>query len=493
MTEDAAVTIATSVALDDQAEILAFLDKQEAPHSHIVQFYEDESALVDNVVHFVTAGLRENEPVVIIATEHHRVLFGSALSRAGVDLGRLAAAGEITMLDARATLAQFMEDDEPSSVKFEQVIGAVIEQVLRGRPTRVRAYGEMVDLLWRDGKRSAAVQLEQLWNDLAEHHAFTLLCAYVMGNFIHSDDAEMFDHVCKTHSHIIPCETISRLDGERRSRHIAALEQRARSLENEIVHRQQLEAALREALAREKAAREEAERNIRYNEMFAGMLGHDLRNPLGTITMGANYIARVNVGEKPTRAATRILASAERMSRMIDQLLDFTSIRIGGGLELNLTRIDLAEVCERVKEELEAGNPQCHIQLAARGNTSGLWDYDRLLQVFSNLVGNAVSHGSAGCEVSIQADGTDSSDVIAEVRNAGAIEPEILPSIFEPFRGGKKRHKAKGLGLGLFITRQIVVAHSGSIDVASSDIQGTTVRVRLPRFPPVFERSRVQV
>jgi signal transduction histidine kinase len=137
--------------------------------------------------------------------------------------------------------------------------------------------------------------------------------------------------------------------------------------------------------------------------------------------------------------------------------------------------------------------PSCVVELTTSGNTSGVWDHDRLLQVFSNLVGNAVTHGSSGCAVQLEADGREPSNVVAYVRNANAIDPEMLPVIFDPFRGGKKRHNAKGLGLGLFITRQIVLAHGGEIAVTSGEAHGTLVCIKLPRFPRTAETDTVTV
>jgi signal transduction histidine kinase len=115
-----------------------------------------------------------------------------------------------------------------------------------------------------------------------------------------------------------------------------------------------------------------------------------------------------------------------------------------------------------------------------------------LLQVFSNLVGNAVTHGSSGCEVSIEANGTNPGEVIAYVRNQGTIEPDMLPVIFDPFRG-MKRHNAKGLGLGLYITRQIVIAHGGVVSATSSAEEGTRFCVKLPRLSGGFPDSKVRV
>jgi signal transduction histidine kinase len=292
---------------------------------------------------------------------------------------------------------------------------------------------------------------------------------------------------CRAHSHVLREDS----EGERGSidevtaghseLSFSALQQRTGALENELAHRKELELALREALIREKAAREEAERSVRYNEMFAGMLGHDLRNPLSAITTGANYIARLNSSQKSVRAATRILGSAERMGRMIDQLLDFTRIRVGSGLPLAPTRLDLEEVCCKVKDALEAANPDRNIVVEAQGNVAGEWDHDRLHQVFSNLVANALHHGTEGCPIVIRCEGVDVDHVEVSVHNDGVVVPEVLPILFEPFRGNTRYQRTRGLGLGLYITQQIVVAHGGAIEVASREGAGTTFRIRLPR------------
>jgi signal transduction histidine kinase len=264
-------------------------------------------------------------------------------------------------------------------------------------------------------------------------------------------------------------------------REIAELQRYARALETEIAQRTELEHALREALVREKDAREEAERSVRYNEMFAGMLGHDLRNPLSAITTGANYIARLNSSQKSTKAATRILSSAERMARMIDQLLDFTRIRVGGGLALAPTRLDLEDLLYKIKDELEAANPERSIVIGVAGSAVGEWDHDRLLQVFSNLVGNALHHGSEAAPVVIRCDGSAPTCVDVSVHNAGVVPAEVLPLMFEPFRGNARYQRTRGLGLGLFITQQIIAAHGGTIEVTSTGEQGTTFRLVLPR------------
>jgi signal transduction histidine kinase len=470
---------------DDSSDVLA----RPAQANHIVQFYEDEDFLCDAVAQFLAAGLKAGEPVCVVAGASHRDEIAARLARRGLFVEEARARGQLIWLDARETLSKFMVGDMPDWELFRSVVGGAIDQSRKRTPYAcVRAYGEMVDLLWRSGNKQAALSLETMWNDLASTHQLSLLCAYVMGNFYRTGDAESFRDVCRAHSHVLPAEQRPEHgpaelhdEADARRREISELQQRARALENEVEQRKELEAALRQALIREKEAREEAERSVRYNEMFAGMLGHDLRNPLSAITTGANYIARLNSSEKSTRAATRILASAERMGRMIDQLLDFTRIRVGGGLALNRTRFDLEEVCCKVRDELEAAHPDRSIVVEATGNVAGEWDHDRLLQVFSNLISNALHHGAGNGVVTVRCDGDGRDGVKVTVHNEGVVPADVLPVLFEPFRGNTRYQRTRGLGLGLFITQQIVAAHGGTIDVSSGPGAGTVFQIYLPR------------
>ena len=209
------------------------------------------------------------------------------------------------------------------------------------------------------------------------------------------------------------------------------------------------------ALEGEKLARAEAERTVRYNEMFAGILGHDLRNPLAAITAGGHYLLRMDAGEKVSKTASRVLSSADRMARMIDQLLDFTRIRVGDGLPLRPASLDLDELCRRVKDEIEAAHADRSVDVVCEGSTVGEWDADRLLQVFSNLISNAIHYGRAGERVRVAVDARDPDVIAVEVHNGGVVPTEVLPALFAPFRGTNKHQRSKGLGLGLFITQQI--------------------------------------
>jgi PAS domain S-box-containing protein len=234
------------------------------------------------------------------------------------------------------------------------------------------------------------------------------------------------------------------------------------------------------ALARETAARDEAEQAVRLNELFVGIVGHDLRNPMSAISMAASLLLRTLSDEKEKHVARRIVESAGRMSRMVDQLLDFTRIRTGVGLSLNRAPTDLHELCRRVVDELELVHPESPIALIVEGDdATGEWDADRLHQAVSNLVGNAIQHGAPEAPIGVRVECQPERVSIA-VRNGGVIPPDLLPVMFEPFRGSERADR-KGLGLGLHITQQIVLAHGGAIRVASSEADGTVFCVDLPR------------
>lgn len=234
-------------------------------------------------------------------------------------------------------------------------------------------------------------------------------------------------------------------------------------------------------ITEQKRATAELEQTLRDNEIFAGVLGHDLRTPLGAIVTAAQLVLHRSEGDDDiVRLATRIVSSGTRMSRMIQQLLDFTRARVGGGIDVRAREADLASICDQVVGELGLSSPAWKMKVERLGDLRGTWDPDRLLQVVSNLLANAGQHGSSAAPILINLDGTAQDSVVLEVRNAGTIPESLLPTLFAPFRGTRDR-KSEGLGLGLFITRDIVAGHGGRIEVASSDAAGTSFKVRLPR------------
>jgi signal transduction histidine kinase len=234
------------------------------------------------------------------------------------------------------------------------------------------------------------------------------------------------------------------------------------------------------------SVRRYAQRRDEIRERFIGILGHDLRNPLGAITMAAEVMVRDE--ELPPRhlaIGARILRGADRMRQMVEELLGFAQGHLGGGIPAEPTPGDMGELARAAVEEVGAAYPERTVRLATSGDLRGAWDHARVHQALSNLIGNAVHHGDGTITVTVDADGD--SFVRTEVHNRGEpIPADAMPTLFDPFRRHllRARKYEGGLGLGLYIVDQIAAAHGATIDVASSADDGTRFVLRWPRTIP---------
>ena len=222
-----------------------------------------------------------------------------------------------------------------------------------------------------------------------------------------------------------------------------------------------------------------------YRDQFIGILSHDLRSPLSAITAGAALLAASSSDDqRQARVAARILNSAQRMERMIGDLLDLTRTRLGGAIPLKRVSTDLHRVCEEVLLEVQAAHPGTEVQFRMSGNVTGEWDGDRLAQVVSNLIGNAIQHGGGG-PIRLEVHGADGSVGLSVHNEGDPIPPGAHAAIFEPLARGTADAAAQSIGLGLFIARAIVTAHGGDISVRSAQNGGTTFDVLLPKSAPL--------
>jgi PAS domain S-box-containing protein len=241
------------------AAVGPLLDKPADGH-HLVHFYEDEDFLVDAVCRFLGAGLEAGEALIVIATPEHRDRFIRSLRDRHVD--RAITDGQLLLFDARETLARFMVHGRPDRARFVSALDAMLAQATGGRPgVRVRAFGEMVDLLWRNGEQTAAIALEELWNEAGRAQTFTLLCAYVMANFYKGGDGTNFVDVCRAHSHVLPAESVAPLDAISTPPEVeiemSRLRERLRVLELELKQSREMEKALRESASEQRRAAQE--------------------------------------------------------------------------------------------------------------------------------------------------------------------------------------------------------------------------------------------
>ncbi len=225
----------------------------------------------------------------------------------------------------------------------------------------------------------------------------------------------------------------------------------------------------------------EASRN-----MFLGILGHDLRTPLGAILLGADVLRRSqDAGARATKIANQVYTSVRRASQIVGDLLDLTRCQMGPGIPVKTSELNLSPLCQRVVEEIRAFHPEAIVMFDANTSVSGQFDGGRMEQVFSNIISNAVQHGDTTrpiqVELAIQED-----FAVFTVRNSGeAIPEDVLPFIFNPMgrfsqRTAINHGPTEGLGLGLFIASEIVASHDGSIEVSSDREQGTVFQVRVP-------------
>lgn len=225
----------------------------------------------------------------------------------------------------------------------------------------------------------------------------------------------------------------------------------------------------------------------RARNLLLGMLGHDMRSPLQTIQATASYLVALNAGEHVSLAAARLIRSGASMRALLDDLVDFNRTKLGLGIRVMPSDLDLAAVAADELEQLRGAYSDRWIELVTTGDTGGRWDGARVQQLLRNLVANAIQHGSFGAPIRVALRGEEA-DVRLEVTNSGAtIDPPALSQIFDPL----KRYSAQadsqdardGLGLGLFIVREIALAHGGEVEVRS-DGGETTFAVRLPRYTP---------
>lgn len=218
-------------------------------------------------------------------------------------------------------------------------------------------------------------------------------------------------------------------------------------------------------------------------EQLIGIVSHDLRNPLNAITLSAaTLMRRTDLDDRARAGLSRILESADRANRLIRDLLDFTRARMGKELPVKPQHMDLHVLTRQVVDEVGLATPGRQFDMECQGDAHGSWDPDRIAQVLTNLLTNAVQYSPPGTPIQVRTVARGDR-VELSVHNEGPPIPvQVLPALFEPMtRGTNAGGERRSIGLGLFIVDQIVRAHGGGVEVESTAEAGTTFRVRLPR------------
>ena len=453
---------------------------------HFVQFYETDAFLVDAVGEFIGTALRAGEAGVVVATPAHREGLEARLQAAGLDVAAARAGGRYVALDAAETLARFMVDGAPDPGRFREVVGGIIARAAEGR-RHVRIFGEMVALLAVEGNHTAALRLEELWNDLQQTHAFSLFCAYPMAHLGGEARAELLGNVCAAHTRVIPTESYTALPtADERRRAIAVLQQKAQWLEDEVADRQRAEERLWVALAAERAARREAEAALRVRDEFISIAAHELRTPLTGLSSHAQLVLRQLKRdgrlepERVVQVLEVITGQADKLSRLLSRLLDIARLE-DGKLALERQPTNLTVLVEQVVAGARAWSDRHAISFTAPAALEAPVDPLRLEQVLTNLLDNAIKYSPDGGPIEVVLSRPQPAVVELSVRDRGlGIPPEKRGQIFERFYQAHGNGHPSGLGLGLYISRQIVELHGGEIRAEFPPDGGTRLIVRLP-------------
>ena len=484
------------------------------PHAHALQFYENDGFLADVVADFLREGLSGGQPAIVLATPEHRRAFADRLASSGVDVRAAEREGDLTFLDAGETLRTFMLGDRPDPARFRATVGDIVgSRRARAIP---RAYGEMVDLLWKANNREGALELEALWNDLSSSYEFQLLCAYSIGSFLNVEDCHGFDRVCGQHSHVAPTERHVQNELEPLKRELSRLEQRAMALETEVTRRLEVErrlaatvttlrgreGELRAALQQAEEARAEAERARaeaerargsaeqanRVKSEFLAVMSHELRTPLNAIG-GYAELLELGIHGPVTSEQRDALERIQRSQRMllghINEVLNYARIE-RGSLRYEMSAVPVDALLRPLEALILPQLLSRSLHFVYEGCASELRvhaDGEKLQQIILNLLANAIKFTEPAGTVGIAVD-ADETEIRIRVYDTGiGIPATKLLSIFDPFVQVDAHYTRtrEGVGLGLAISRDLARGMGGDLVVSSEVARGSEFTVVLAR------------
>ena len=460
------------------------------PARHIVQFYEADAFLEDALATFCREGITAGGTIILLVTEPRWRGVDARLRLQGVDPGPLITDRRIVVLDAERTLAEIMADGVVDESRYAETVEPVIAAACAAHPTRV--FGELVALLAARGDTAAALRLEELWQGVLRRHPFSLLCAYPIAALAGEEHAGTAAAIAALHTGAVPAERFSTLaTAEEQQRAIVALQQKEQTLEREIAARKRVEALLHDALSAERTARADAETALKLRDKFLLVAAHELRNPLAIILGRAQLMlrrARRGGGEGSAaveHAMEAISGQVGRLVKLLDRLLDVSRLE-AGQVRLEWEWVDLAGLCARVVADLRVSSPHAAVALTAPESLLARVDPLRIEQALANLLDNALRYNPGERPIAVTLTRTNGDDVELAVRDWGPGVPDGLrDSLFERYTQADPASSDGGLGLGLFLSRQIVELHGGAIHVEHPPDGGARFVVRLPLNPEI--------
>lgn len=558
--------------------------------SHFVQFYEDDTFLIDSVRDFIDQG----HTALVVATQAHIDSLEKGLKIYGSELSEARRLGKYISLDATVALSHFMVEDLPDSQRFFDFISSVLSKA--DTTQHVRIFGEMVAILWAEGKQAAAVKLEELWNEFQKTADFSLACAYPLRDFKGHSHAESVSKISSLHSHVFPTESYSELlTDDQRLLEITVLQQKAQTLEAEVARRQEVEDTLRQTMKELKKS-EEFNRSIIENSAdcikvldlegsivtvnqtgckvfeieditsylgksyidfwpgeyasvvvealekakqgeqgrfkgfcptvtgnpkwwdvvitpmytpngsiekllatsrdiseevqleqrkddFLNATSHELKTPLTSQMAFIQLLQRIIIKNDDTQYLKylgKISEQTNKLARLVQDLLDGTKIK-AGKLCFDCDAFDINECVQRVIEDIQPTTSHT-IELVGRAPQTLYGNEERIGQVVTNLIENAIKYSPNSDKIVITIEGTDQ-QVTLRVTDFGiGIPKQDLPHAFDRFYrvGGADERTYPGLGMGLYISSEIIKGHKGNISVESSVGKGSTFSFTLP-------------
>jgi len=447
--------------------------------AHVVQFYGDDGFLLDELSRFIGTALGAGESAVVIATKEHRDGLARRLKMWGLDTTWPATQGRYVAVDAAETLAKFMLDGWPDAARFAEVVGGLIERVRTvssGEARRVAAFGEMVALLWIEGKADAAIRLEELWNDLARTHAFALRCAYPMSSFCRGEHGDLLLTICAEHSAVIPGESYTALVSEdERLRGIAQLQQKAAALETEIAERRLVEEKLRRSQSelkslveqRTAALRQLSSRLLNLQDTERRRIARELHDSLG------QYLVALKLNVEILRRSPAHMElwsqSEELMERCIAEVRTLSYL-------LHPPTMDAVGIASAARWYVEGFGLRSGLKLTLDAPNDPVRLPDAielaLFRVLQEALTNVHRHsGASNADILIR---RSSGQVILEVNDNGhGMSQEMLDRF---------REAGTGTGVGLMSMHERARELGGTIQIESGST-GTSMRIAIP-VPP---------
>jgi signal transduction histidine kinase len=444
--------------------------------AHIVQFYAEDEFLLDKLSRFAGTALGAGDSAVVIATKAHRDGLAQQLRARGFDLTTARLRGQYVALDAAETLSEFMVDGWPDEGRFTTLMGDVIARVASphgNEKPRVAAFGEMVALLWAEGKPEAAIRLEQLWNTLAKTCAFCLYCAYPMSGFNHEEQGKQLLKICAEHSRVIPDESYTELLTEdQRLRSIAQLQQKAQALETEMAERKLVEEKLRRNQAelesvveqRTAALRQLSSRLLSLQDSERRRIARELHDSLGQYLVALKL--NVNLLKQAPARAELWSQSEELMEQCIGEVRTISYL-------LHPPTMDAVGVVSAARWYIEGLGRRSGLKIVIDAPNDPVRLPDpvelALFRVLQEALTNVHRHsGATEADIRIS---RSPGQVSLEVKDNGrGLQPEMLQRF---------RETGAGMGVGLISMQERARELGGTFQIAS-DGTGTSLCVTVP-------------